>query len=148
MTELSLSLTRTVNASPEKVFNAWLSPTMMKKFMVPCEGGAVPVAETDARVGGRFKVVMFNGEKDIAHAGTYLTIDPHRMLAFTWESDFSLDDSTVTIELRPVGPDKTELTLTQVKFRNEGARDGHLKGWTQIVDQLAAGFGEGLSIAS
>lgn len=147
MTELSLSLTRVIDTAPDKVFNAWLSPVMMKKFMVPCEGGAVPVAETDAREGGRFKVVMFNGEKDIAHAGTYLTIDPYRKLAFTWESDFSLDDSTVTIELRPLAENRTELTLTQVRFRNEGARDGHLKGWTQIVGQLAEAFGSTLSLA-
>lgn len=148
MTKLSLSLTRTLDANAEKVFNAWLSPAMMKKFMVPCEGGAVPVAESDPHEGGRFKVVMYNGERDIAHAGTYLIINPYTKLAFTWESEFSLDDSTVTIDLRSIGPDRTELTLTQVKFASEGARDGHLKGWTRIVDQLVASFGDGLSLAS
>ncbi|MET3615390.1 uncharacterized protein YndB with AHSA1/START domain [Rhizobium aquaticum] len=138
MTELSLSLTRIVNARPEKVFDAWLTPAMLKRFMVPCEGGGVPVAESDARVGGHFKIVMFNGEKNIEHTGTYLEIDPHSRIAFTWQSVFSLDDSTVTLDFRPSGTDKTELTLTQVKFASESARDGHLKGWTLIVDQLAA----------
>ena len=138
MTELSLSLTRIVDARPEKVFNAWLTPATLKRFMVPCEGGAVPVAESEARVGGRFCIVMFNGEKNIEHTGTYLEIEPHSRLAFTWQSVFSLDDSTVTIDLKPSGADKTELTLTQVKFASESTRDGHLRGWTQIVDQLAA----------
>jgi uncharacterized protein YndB with AHSA1/START domain len=54
MPELSLSLTRVVSATPERLFNAWLTPAMLKIFMVPCEGGAVPVAETDPREGGRF----------------------------------------------------------------------------------------------
>ena len=136
MAELSLSLTRMINAAPEKVFNAWLKPEMLKQFMVPCEGGGCPLAESDARVGGRFRIVMFNGEKDIEHAGTYLTIDPFRQIAFTWESVFSLSDSTVTIDFRPVESGKTELTLTQVKFRDESARDGHMKGWAQLVGQL------------
>jgi uncharacterized protein YndB with AHSA1/START domain len=81
---------------------------------------------------------MFNGEKDIEHTGTYLTITPHEKLAFTWQSAFSLDDSTVTIDLKQLDQGKTEMTLTQVKFRNEGARDGHIKGWTLILDQLSA----------
>lgn len=138
MAELSLSLTRLINAAPEKVFNAWLKPDTLKQFMVPCEGGGCPLAESDAREGGRFRIVMFNGEKDIEHAGTYLTIDPFRRIAFTWESVFSLSDSKVTIDFRSAEAGKTTMTLTQVKFSNEGARDGHMKGWSQLVDQLAA----------
>lgn len=147
MPELSLSLTRVISASPEKTFNAWLTPALLKKFMVPCEGGAVPVAESDAREGGRFKIVMFNGEKNIEHTGTYLTIDPYSTLAFTWESEFSMDGSTVTIALKPLGQDRTEMTLTQVKFRTESARDGHARGWTQILDQLST-IDRDLAIAS
>ena len=147
MQELSLSLTRIVNTTPERLFNAWLTPAMLKKFMVPCEGGAVPIAETDAREGGQFKIVMFNGEKDIEHKGTYLTIIPHEKLAFTWQSAFSLDDSTVTINLKPLGPARTEMILTQVKVRNEGTRDGHIKGWALILDQLSA-LHEDVALAS
>jgi uncharacterized protein YndB with AHSA1/START domain len=137
MTELSLTTTRVIRAPVEKVFNAWLETETLKKFMVPCEGGSVPVAETDAREGGRFKVIMSTGEKDIPHAGTYLDIEPHSKIVFTWESPFSVDGSTVTLLFKPIDAGETELTLTQVKFADEGSRDGHLGGWTYILNMLA-----------
>ena len=42
MKELELTVSRTIAASREKVFNAWLSPVMLAKFMV------VPSGEPDS----------------------------------------------------------------------------------------------------
>ncbi|WP_292057129.1 MULTISPECIES: SRPBCC domain-containing protein [unclassified Martelella] len=74
---------------------------------------------------GRFSILMSTGEKEIPHAGTYLEIDPHSRLAFTWESPHSLDDSVVTIDFAEPEPGVTEVTLHQVKFHSEEARDSH-----------------------
>lgn len=137
MSELSLTVRKTIPAPIEAVFNAWLDPKMLKKFMVTCEGDEVPKAESDARTGGRFLVVMATGGKEIPHSGTYLELKPHSRLVFTWESPHSVDGSTVTVDLAPAGDGATDLTLTQVKFANEGSRDGHIKGWTAILDALA-----------
>ena len=52
MSELSLTTTRQINAPVEKVFNAWLSPETLKKFMLPGEGMHVPKAEVDPRSAG------------------------------------------------------------------------------------------------
>jgi len=136
MSELSLTVMKTIPASPEKVFNAWLDAAMLKKFMVTCEGDRVPKAESDAREGGQFLIVMESGGKEIPHSGTYLELKPHSRLVFTWESPHSVDGSTVTVDLAPTGDGATDLTLTQVKFASEGARDGHIKGWTAILDML------------
>ena len=86
--------------------------------------------------GGRFSIVMITAEKEIPHAGTYLEIDPFSRLAFTWESPYSLDDSVVTIDLAEVDAGTTEITLKQVKFKSEEARQGHEQGWTAILNQL------------
>lgn len=137
MTELTLTVRKTVPAPPEAVFNAWLDPAMLKKFMVTCEGDRVPRAESDAREGGRFLIVMESGGKEIPHAGTYLELKRYSRLVFTWESPHSVDGSTVTVDLSSAGDGATELVLTQVKFAGEGARDGHVKGWTAILDMLA-----------
>ena len=137
MSELSLTTTRQINAPVEKVFNAWLSPETLKKFMLPGGAGAsVPSASVDPKVGGRFTIVMADGEKDIPHAGTYLTIDPHSRIVFTWESPFSAEGSTVSLDLRAIDPSKTELTLTHVAFNSESSRDGHKKGWDAILEAL------------
>ncbi|MBB3610302.1 SRPBCC domain-containing protein [Rhizobium sp. BK602] len=137
MTELELTVSRKIAASREKVFNAWLSPEILAQFMRTPTGGAAPSkVKTDPVKGGRFSIVMVTAEREIPHAGTYLEIDPYSRLSFTWESPYSLDDSVVTIDLAELGPDTTEITLKQVKFRSEEARQGHTKGWNSILDNL------------
>jgi uncharacterized protein YndB with AHSA1/START domain len=137
MTELELTVNRKIAAPREKVFNAWLSPEMLAKFMrTPMDGDTASRVKTDPVKGGRFSIVMMAAEREIPHAGTYLEIDPYARLSFTWESPYSLDDSVVTIDLAELGPDTTEITLKQVKFRNEEARQGHTKGWNAILDNL------------
>lgn len=137
MKELELTVSRTIAASREKVFNAWLSPAMLAKFMVVPSGGAgQSKVKNDPVKGGRFSIVMITAEKEIPHAGTYLEIDPFSRLAFTWESPYSLDDSVVTIDLAEVDAGTTEITLKQVKFKSEEARQGHEQGWTAILNQL------------
>jgi uncharacterized protein YndB with AHSA1/START domain len=139
LNELELTISRKIAASRERVFKAWLSPQMLAKFMRPCEGNDEALnarVENDPVEGGRFSIVMKMTDKEIPHAGTYLEIDPFKRLAFTWESPFSRDDSVVTIDLEEIDAGTTELKLRQVKFNSESARDGHIGGWNQILDNL------------
>ncbi|MFM7334661.1 MAG: SRPBCC family protein, partial [Tabrizicola sp.] len=96
----------------------------------------VTEARTDPRVGGTFRIVM-TSDKEIAHQGIYKDLVPHSLIRFTWSSPYSPADSEVTIQLAPVAGG-TEVTLSQVKFLSEGARDGHRDGWTRILERLAA----------
>ncbi|WEZ84045.1 metalloregulator ArsR/SmtB family transcription factor [Rhizobium sp. 32-5/1] len=142
MTELELTVNRTIAAAREKVFKAWLSPDMLAKFMAPPSGGAAPSrVSNDPVKGGRFSIVMITPEKEVPHAGTYLEIDPYSRLSFTWESPHSLSDSVVTIDFAEPEPGTTAITLHHVKFSSEGSRNGHEKGWTAIIDNLAANLG-------
>lgn len=140
MTELSLITSRIINAPIEKVFNAWLSPEMLKKFMLAGEGMTIPSATTEPKVGGRFSILMVMDGKELPHEGTYLEIDPHSRIAFSWESPYSADGSKVTLDLKPTGGEATELTLTHVKFNSENSRDNHKAGWTKILALLASQF--------
>jgi uncharacterized protein YndB with AHSA1/START domain len=138
MNELELTVSRTISAPREKVFNAWLSPAMLAKFMRPAaDSTEASKVKTDPVKGGRFSIVMVSADKEIPHAGTYLEIDPYSRLAFTWESPYSLDDSVVTIDLAELDPGTTEITLRHVKFRSEEARQGHEEGWSTILGLLA-----------
>lgn len=135
MTDLSLSIKRTIKASPEAVYAAWLDPATIRRFMAGGADQTVTEARTDPRVGGDFRIVM-TSDKDIAHQGIYKDLVPHELIRFTWESPYSPADSEVTIRLAPVA-EGTEVTLSQVKFLSEGARDGHQGGWTRILERLA-----------
>jgi len=137
MTDLTLTTERLINATPEKVFDAWLNPDMLKRFMIP--GGdamTVPRAEADAREGGRFEIIMKMGDEEMPHRGTYKEISPHKRLVFTWESSASTEpDSTVTLTFTPEGSG-THLSLTHVRFPNETSRANHEMGWGAILSAL------------
>jgi len=135
MTELSLNVSRTINAPAEALFNAWLDPDMLARFMLPGKGTTVPKAATDPVEGGRFDIMMKAGDQELPHAGTYKKIDRHSKIIFTWESPFSVDGSTVTLDFKPVDGG-TEVNLHHVKFPTEESRDNHEGGWKSILAKL------------
>jgi uncharacterized protein YndB with AHSA1/START domain len=134
-TDLALKLTRRIKASPEQLFDAWLDPAMLRRFMSPGEGTSTLRAETDPRVGGRYGIVMFNDMGEIPHWGEYREITRPDRLSFTWNSPHAVPDSLVTITFRPVG-DETEVTLVHDRFPSDASRNGHESGWTEILEAL------------
>lgn len=135
MTDLSLQVSRTINAPAEKLFNAWLDPAMLARFMIPGEGMSEPKVQNDPQEGGKFSILMQGADRELPHSGTYLKIAPHSQIVFTWESEFSIDGSTVTLDFTPEG-DGTRVDLKQVKFFNEEARESHKGGWENILATL------------
>lgn len=141
LNELELTVSRKIPAPRKAVFEAWLSPHMMEKFMRPGGSDMTSKVTNDPVNGGRFTILMATADKEIPHTGTYLEIDPHSRLSFTWQSPHSLDDSVVTIDFAEPEPGVTEVTLHQVKFRSEEARNGHVSGWTTIMESLETALG-------
>jgi uncharacterized protein YndB with AHSA1/START domain len=140
MTDLTLTVRRTIKASPEVVYNAWLDPAMMSRFMSPRPDMHVREARSDARTGGRFYVMMV-GDKEYPHEGTYKALEPFSRIVFTWEAPWSAPNTQVELVLTPV-KDGTEVVLTHVKFMSEESRDNHSLGWTGILGKLADLLGD------
>ncbi len=134
MTDLTLSVSRLIKASPKRIYDAWLDPAMMTRFMFPRPDMHISAATADPRVGGRFRVVMV-GDKEFPHEGTYKELVPHSRLVFTWEAPWSAPDSTVTITLTPQG-DATRVDLTHIRFLSDESRDNHAAGWTGMLMNL------------
>jgi uncharacterized protein YndB with AHSA1/START domain len=133
--DLSLKIERVIAAPPERVFNAWLDPVTLAKFMHPAPDMVAPEISNDPREGGRFDILMRHGKAEIPHHGRYTAINPHSRIAFTWVSPYSPEGSEVTLVLRPDGGG-THITLTHVKFFGEEERDNHEGGWGRILDVL------------
>jgi uncharacterized protein YndB with AHSA1/START domain len=135
--DISLSLVRTIKTTPEQVYAAWITPETLKRWMFPRDDMKVVVAETDPKIGGRYKIVMREPDgKEHGVSGTYKELDPGRRIAFTWSWITSPDMNTlVAIDLREVDAG-TELTLTHTKFADDHARDMHLQGWQGCVGSL------------
>ncbi len=137
MTELIVNVDKIIDSPIEEVFDAWLNPTIMSKFMMGMPGMPESEVETDAREGGNFTVVMhYRGEK-FSHTGKYMEISRPDKLVFTWASRHSVvDNSTVTLNFSKIKDNSTKISLTHIRFIDEEARSGHEKGWSHILDNL------------
>ena len=126
---------RVIAVARERVFDAWLDPASLARWMTPCPGWTA-TARVDPRVGGSFCITMI-GDSATEHSGEYLLIERPSRLSFTWTSIHTDDKPTVvTIEFRPHG-EGTELVLTHRKLPPAQANP-HREGWTEIVRQLTA----------
>jgi uncharacterized protein YndB with AHSA1/START domain len=131
----ALLIVRRLVAIPrEEVFEAWLDPASLGQWMRPGDVRRA-TAEVDPRVGGKFRIVMHHGGRDVAHWGEYLAIEPPSRLSFTWISEYTNRQPTVvTIEfLEKDGG--TEVVLTHRRLPPE-RRDAHRNGWGSILEKL------------
>lgn len=143
-----LVIERTLNASPERVFDAFTDPKQLKKWWWP-EGFTCPAAEVDLRVGGKYRLAMewpdsTPAEAQFSHylGGEYYEIDrPHRLVM----SGRALNDEQgelfatlieLTLEARDGG---TALTMRQSYFDPmppAEAMAGAEQGWSEQLDKL------------
>ena len=141
---VSIRVTRRYAASAERVFDAWLDPATIGRWMF---GPAVRDEEVlhlrvDARVGGGFSFLVRRDGQEIDHVGTYREIDRPRRLVFTWGiAGESRDESQVTIDIAPL-ESGCELTLTHEmdpRWAEYAARTE--AGWTRMMEALGRALG-------
>jgi uncharacterized protein YndB with AHSA1/START domain len=119
------------------VFEAWTDPKILAKWFFPNSAFEVPVAETDVKVGGRYRIVMKSPDGALHDvSGVYREIVANKRLVFSWAWASEPEAETiVTIDLRR-RDGTTELTLTHDRFASESAREKHLHGWTGCLGNL------------
>jgi uncharacterized protein YndB with AHSA1/START domain len=135
-TLVTVRVTRPCDAAPERVFDAWLDPGIVGKFLFATPAGRMVRVAIDARVGGRFVLVDRRGGEDIEHCGEYLAIDRPRRLVFNFTvPKFSAQSTRVAVDIAPAGTGST-LTLA-----HEGVLPDYAErteaGWAGIIDALA-----------
>jgi uncharacterized protein YndB with AHSA1/START domain len=139
-TPVTVRVVRRFDASPKRVFDAWLDPATAAKFLFATPTGQMVRAEIDARVGGRFTFVDRRDGEDVEHVGEYLEIDRPRRLVFTFAvPKFSSQSTTVSIDIVPDGAG-CALTLTHEGVLPDYASRTE-EGWTRILDGLAGVLG-------
>jgi uncharacterized protein YndB with AHSA1/START domain len=138
----SLTLTRRLNAAPEKIYAAWTDPQKLAQWFGPslAEPGSVR-AELDVRVGGHYRI-SFTGEGGEYHqvGGVYREVIANQRLVFSWAWHSTPErESLVTVSLKAQG-EGTLLTFHQEQFFDQAARDGHERGWTEFFVKLERFF--------
>ena len=147
---LILRMTRTFDATPERVFAAWTDPDQFGQWFGPV-GMKTVSCDLDAKVGGTWRLMgegenipgrQMPGRARPTVSGKYLEIEPPSRLVFTWawheQDDFASprgQESIVTIQFSPAG-ERTEMVFTQAVFKEEQARAAHNRGWTESFNKL------------
>ena len=133
----SLKVNRFYPVAPAKVWHAWTDARALGQWFRPDASFAVPVAESDVRVGGSFRVLMVNAKgEEFDLSGVYREVVPERRLVMTWcWKQQPGHESLVTVSLRASG------TGTQLDLLHEGYLDfddqpTHEEGWNGALDTL------------
>jgi uncharacterized protein YndB with AHSA1/START domain len=143
----TLTLVRTLQAPAQEVFRAWTDPALLNRWMsIP--GAGTAVIEADPRVGGRFRMQMTTADGQVyLTTGVYREVEPGRRLVHTWKYDgpytaFVGHETLLTVELRELGPDLTELTLRHELAPSEDYLNSIRGGWTALLDHLEKLYAE------
>ena len=141
MTEpVSVIVTHSFPRFAEQVFDAWLDPGKVGKWMFgpPLRDETIVRMGLEARIGGRFSFVVNREGKEFDHVGEYLEIDRPSRLVFTWGIKGMSEDpgSRVTIGIFPA-PDGCELSLThEIPAAWAGFASRTKEGWTKMLESL------------
>lgn len=135
-TTKSITVERAFKASPEKVFDAWLSPELIGQWMFgpSVREETVVHLKNDPVAGGTFSFKVLRDGTAIDHIGTYLVIERPHHLSFTWNiAGFPEDESVVDIRIRET-EEGCALTLTHGVWAEYAERTQ--AGWNFMLEKL------------
>jgi uncharacterized protein YndB with AHSA1/START domain len=136
MSSPTIVVRRHLPASREEVFDAWLDSDGMSIWMCPGPITSSNVA-IDARVGGRFTILMKSPAGEFDHAGQFLVLDRPSRLQFTWISaGTDRQETLVTVDLHEHGSD-CELVLTHERIPRVETVNQYEEGWGHILEKLS-----------
>jgi uncharacterized protein YndB with AHSA1/START domain len=141
-----LILMRMIDAPPEKVFEAWTDPALLKQWFAPLPW-TTSVVENDVRAGGSSLIVMRGPDgNEFPNPGVYLEVVKNERLVFTdaftkaWEPS---EKPFIVVELTFEDQGGKTKYTARVHHWTVADRDAHEKmgfheGWTTCTEQLAA----------
>ena len=147
-----LVVTRTINAPPRIVFEAFTKPELFQRWWVPKSLGLTLLScELDVRVGGTYRLVFSHkGSEPMAFFGKYVEVTPPSRLV--WTNDEGGEAGAVTTATFEERAGKTLVVLHDLYPSKEAldAGSGSTDGMSETFDQLdelvaALGTGSGRS---
>lgn len=141
-------VTRTINGPARIVFEAFTRAELLRRWWVPESMGMTLLScEVDARVGGKYRLVIdHGGPEPAAFFGTYVDVKPYSRLAWTNEEGgeggpvttvtFEEQGGTTLVVLHERYPSKEALDAA-----GTGAADAMVETFDQL-DELLVALGE------
>jgi uncharacterized protein YndB with AHSA1/START domain len=135
MNLIDVTVTRTIAAPPEKVFDVWIDPQSPGGLWYGADRSIVNVA-----VDGLFYLAMKHEGRTWPHYGRFIQIDRPRRVEHTWMSEATKGvESVVTVTFEPRG-EETEVTLVHTAVPDDEMGRQHKDGWTWVLSMLGERF--------
>jgi len=126
-----LTLTRTLAAPPQRVWDALTSP-QIANWLWPTTWNTR--AEVDLRVGGSYTIG--SDVAQMAVSGEYVEIAPVERLVETWRWEGEEQETLVTITVAPSDSGGTDLMIVHERFHSPEERENHVQGWIDCLERL------------
>jgi uncharacterized protein YndB with AHSA1/START domain len=141
----SVRIVREIAAPAQRVYDAWIDPEMLIRWIGP-EKYVASRVEVDPRVGGRAGVwgEQADGSTGIFNWDFIEMVPAERLvLSFAFADRDKEPDahrSLLTLDLRETSPGHTELTLIHERLKPRSPQDakGVTRGWGQVLGRLVA----------
>ena len=132
---IDVTVSRTILASPEDVFDVWLDPRSPGGLWYGVERViANPVVD------GLFYHSVQHEGRSWPHYGRFIRLEHGRTIEHTWVSEATRGlESVVTITLAP-RDGGTEVTLRHANVPDDEMGRSHEDGWTWYLNTLAERF--------
>jgi uncharacterized protein YndB with AHSA1/START domain len=132
----SLQIQRTIQASPERVFDAWVDPLQMVKWWGP-KGVRCLSADVDLRVGGQYRIENELPDGSVLWiSGEFEKIARPHLLRYTWQVGSGVTAvEQVTVRFDP-GDGGTTVTVLHQRIPGKALRDQHEQGWDGCLSGL------------
>jgi uncharacterized protein YndB with AHSA1/START domain len=129
---------RHMNASAEKVFDAWLDQANVGKWLFTTPGGTMLSVAIDPVVGGEFSIVERRDDDDVEHTGEYLVLDRPTQIAFdVTVPKFSSSVTHVEVNIKPSPGGGCDVAILHDGVFQDFARRTVI-GWVQTMAELDA----------
>lgn len=130
-----LTLNRTMPASPNEVFDAWLDPSHPA---TPFNGSEQLLL--DPTVGGFFYFRHLMEGEQLPHYGRFTVIDRPSKIQYTWMSRHTRGlESVVTVTFKKKGED-TLLSLSHANLPDDEMGHAHEGGWKHYLELFEQHF--------
>jgi len=136
---LTLRLTRVIKAPAERIYQCFLDPDALAKW-IPPHGMVGHVDRLEPKVGGRYHMsfATINRSWTQSFGGVYNELVPGKRIVHTdkFDDPNNKGELLVTIDLVPV-QGGTEVRIEQRGIPKGPMADGAPYGWSQSLDNLA-----------
>ncbi len=101
------------------MFDAWLTPAIIRRWLFASASNEIREVKTDPRVGGAFSILERSEGQDIDHFAAYQQIERPNSLVFTLEVPWHFPGVTrVSVDIAPT-PDGCVMRFTQTGVKRD-----------------------------